>query len=118
MGSDLVDRGDMSAEIDLLRRLISESEGSPALQRSLTETLSHVVMAQDRRNVLASKVLSRAAVNTFLEQYGKALSQAMNLIPDEPLRWEVIAALDNVPKLEDLRNSRQDVTALLGRQDR
>lgn len=77
MNPDIVQQGDLSAEIAKLRELIDKAEGQPALQRSLIETLSRVCQSQDQRNLFYHSVLGRESVLSFAQSCCDAVARVL-----------------------------------------
>ena len=109
------DRADLCVEIDLLRRLIGEAKGQPALQRSLVETLAKVTQIQETREIRASRLVDVDIAMSHMQSYTRIISHVINsVITDPELRFQIIDGVDKAWQMMPTpENDREAIRRLL-----
>lgn len=113
---DLAELADLTGEIILLRRLILEGEGSPALQRSLCETLAKLTVIAESRQIRASRLVDVDVALEHMRAYTRIISHVVNTVVEDPeLRFLIIDGVDRAWQLMPTpENDREAIRRLLG----
>jgi hypothetical protein len=110
---------DLTAELGKLRQLLTESEGSPALQRSLIDSIRGCAAEYDKQQVRNGRMLSREAVMRFVTDFVNVVNDALDVLPTGQRETIVDDILGRLPALLDASQNRPDeVRAIIGREVR